>query len=607
MKKSILFLLMFLSGQLIWSQSEEAIWINRQAAELNIEPSSVLHSFTDNFRMVELEVNSLAPTLLSKEKGVKSITLPLPDGTETSLNITPVSVMAPGLAARYPAIQTYSIQPKGKTIFGGRVGWTAQGLHATIRTHQGTVYIDPYARHDNRHYAVYYVENNMQSDLWSQFECGTEGGHIEPDDVYMPVKKMGQRDKSLLGAATVQRKYRLAMACTGEYSVYHGGDNPSIEISLGALVIVVNRINEVLGVDLGIQLELIEEIEQIIFLDPDSDPYLLGSVSQAGLTGYLNGRNPEVINNTIGTMSYDIGHVVSTRSSGVGGLASLESVCTGNKASASSTIPDPVGDPFAIALVAHEMGHQFGGRHTQSGCQNVDVSSSVEPGGGTTIMGYAGICPSGFNVQSFTDDYYNNSSLVQMLNFSREANGDVCAQKIDEGNTLPEVNIDYENGFFIPISTPFELTATATDMEDDALTYCWEQADINASIIYNDELNMYGPQPGSPEGNSPIFRSFQPTEEATRVFPRLELIVNNIMSDAEVLPTYNRPMTFRCTVRDNHPTSGGVDWKEVEFRATEEAGPFLVTTPNTASATWQVGDYTEVTWDVANTDGAIVN
>lgn len=598
---------MLLSGQLIWGQSE-AIWINRQATDLNIDQAAILHSFTDNFRMVELEVNSLAPTLLSKEKTTKTVTLPLPDGSETTVQITPVSVMAPGLAARYPDIQTYQISPKGKTIYGGRVGWTAQGLHATIRTHQGTVYIDPYARHDNRYYAVYNVEGNIQSDTWSQFECGVAGENDMNFEELFPTKEtIDKKDKSLLGASTVQHRYRLAMAATGEYSVYHGGDNPSLEISLGALVIVVNRINEVFGRDIGIQLELIEEIEEIIYLDPDTDPYLLGSVSQEDLTGYLNTRNPEVINNTIGTLAYDIGHVVSTRAFGVGGLAALESVCTGNKASASSTIPNPVGDPFSIALISHEMGHQFGGTHTQSGCQNVDITSSVEPGGGTTIMGYAGICPAGYNVQSFTDDYFNNSSLVQMINYSREANGDVCAEKIDEANTLPEVALDYENGFFIPISTPFELKATATDMEDDNLTYCWEQSDINPSIVYDDENDIYGPQPGSPEGNSPLFRSLQPTAESNRVFPRLELIVNNIMSDAEVLPTYDRPMSFRCTVRDNHPTSGGIDWQEVEFRATEEAGPFLVTSPNTFSAIWTVGDYTEVTWDVANTDGAVVD
>jgi subtilisin-like proprotein convertase family protein len=45
----------------------------------------------------------------------------------------------------------------------------------------------------------------------------------------------------------------------------------------------------------------------------------------------------------------------------------------------------------------------------------------------------------------------------------------------------------------------------------------------------------------------------------------------------------------------------------VAFRATDQAGPFRVVNPNFNNVTWRVGEYANVTWEVANTDKAPVN
>ena len=603
MKRSILFLLLVFVLSTAMAQGTSNIWTTRQVTDLNLEQEEVLHYFASDYRLVEINPDELAPRLLSNERSVRPLSIPKPDGTSMTVRIRPVGVMHPDLAARYPGIQTFEILPDGGKVLGGRVGWTYQGFHATVRTTQGTIYVDPYAKQGSRYYVVYNVEDNLENGPWEGFVCDVTGEQgLDIEDIYSPAEVHDHQDRSFSGfrsgASIVQRRYRLAMACTGEFSDFHGG---TTESAMSAIVTIVNRVNEVFGREAAIQMELIPNNDTLIFLDRNTDPY-------ENETDQMLIDNPGVLDARVGNAAYDIGHVISTGPSAGQGVASLAGVCRAQfKGRATSTRSVPFGDPFVINILCHEMGHQFGATHVQSGCQNVSIETAVEPGGGTTIMGYAGICPGGYNIQTNSDDYFNNSSLVQFFQYTREGLGNACAEQIDEGNTIPDITEDYEDGFFIPISTPFELTASASDMEGDDITYCWEQRNINASYPYDEENGDFGPFPGFPVGDSPLFRTYDPTDSPTRVFPRLPLIISNGSDNAEVLPDYSRAMTFRCTARDNHPTSGGADWVQVNFRATAEAGPFLVSSPNAGSEVWAVGEYQEVSWDVANTDNSVVD
>jgi len=561
----------------------------------------------DNYQTLQLDMSNMidylreAPTEFTDQarQNPLLLDLPMPDGSLATFAVSSSPVTQPGLAAKYPQMKSfigYNIEQKGMRL---RFSLTPKGFHGAIHTlGNGPIYIDPYSDNQTDYYISYFVKDHHTTIPAEHLTCSTHGDPVAIDtDIEEQSGTMLHNNSAGVRSGATEnvelRVYRLAISCTGEWGAVQG----TVQNALAKLVIGVNRLNMIFEIETGFRVILVDNNDQLIFMDSGSDPFPNNQDS-----GNMISLNTSVINGLIGGNSYDFGHLFNTNCD-TGGLASLGSICTNNKASAITCQYNNDWDYTVTRIAAHEIGHSFNAPHTWNYCNgpddtNISSGTAYEPGDGNTIMSYVGLCgnPNTTN-NSGPHDYYHANSLQAIHLFSKVGPGNNCAEVTTTNNHYPALSLPYSNGFYIPISTPFQLTADATDEDDDNLTYVWEQ--------YN--LSPFTTPMGSPQDNEPIFRSFSPNPSPTRIFPRMGLVVNNNSSPQEVLPTYSRDLKFRCSVRDNNPEISGVVWDEMDFHATALAGPFLVEYPNVNAIAWEVGDYVEVTWDVADTDAAPVN
>ena len=528
------------------------------------------------------------------------VSLPLPNGRFSRFRFVESPIMEDPLQAQYPEIRTYLGQGIDEPGAVTRFDLTPQGFHGMILMQDGSVFIDPYAKGDTDNYISYY-KRDFQKD--AAFAC-----HFSNKVPSVFGKLRTETDVfDLVNNGGTLHTYRLAMAATGEYTQFYGG---TVAAAMAGITTTMNRVNGVYQRDLSVRMVLVANNNLIVFTNPGGDPY-------ANTSGDL-GANQTTIDTIIGSANYDVGHLVGT---GGGGVAALGVPCTaGAKAQGLTGSPAPVGDPFDIDYVAHEIGHQFGGNHTfnstQSNCGggNRAASAAYEPGSASTIQGYAGICGTS-DLQRNSDDYFHIRSLEEM---TAEVNSNACDIETADGNIVPVVTA--APACSIPINTPFELIGSATDANGDSLTYTWEEYDLGASTnaIPNSDA----------AGARPIFRSYRPTSGgATRTFPSLPFILNNAnvppstfagtnplgtvcsfgsCLTGELLPQITRTMNFQLTARDNRAGSGAVRSAQTAVSVSAAAGPFAVTSPNTAVSLPGNSSQT-ITWNVANTTAAPVS
>ncbi len=584
MKFYVALLIIFIFPFRHYAQSE--FW--KSFNEMEIKNLGVKQIQSSHYLTYELDINKLKKYLLNAphedlliaERSNLILEIPFPDGSFKKFRVAESPIIHPDLAAKYPEIKTFAVRGFDDPYASGRIDYTYQGFHAMIQTLEGTLFIDPYNQQTQNHYLVYWRHDFVTDKVFNCLVNEVTNIHHEYET--------SEKTHSNRAVGPVQRKYRLAVCTTVEYTNFHGG---TVAGALSAVNTTVNRVNVSLNRDFAIRFELVPNNDTLIFTgSTSSDPFNNSSASQM-----IDACNT-TCNNRIGSANYDIGHVFATAGAG---LAGLKVICTSNKGRGVTGIAQPVGDPFDIDYVAHEMGHQLAGNHTFNNCAGNGSTSApaYEPGGGVTIMAYAGICNISTNIAQNSIDIYHNGSFFEIAGNTLQLSGQTgwnCAQKINTGNNAPEID-SATDGFTIPISTPFELTAVASDLDGDSLTYCWEQIDAGPVSSLT-----------SPSGTAPLFRSWLPTSNPTRVFPRLLELLQNTTPKGERLPTYTREMNFAVTVRDNRSNGGGSDYYRVKVFANASAGPFAVTSPNT-NITWKTGTIDTVKWNVANSTASPVN
>jgi hypothetical protein len=561
-------------------------------------------------RTVELDIAALRTLLqrapmegqLPTRASTSILSLPMPDGQFARFALVESPVMEAGLALKFPQIRTFAgqgLDDPGATL---RLDVTHRGFHAQVLSAGGEIYIDPYQFHDEFHYVVY--SRRGFGDSGKQYQCGTHETDPQHPAALPELAGVGVPNNP---AGTSLRTYRVAIAATSSYTNAFGG---TVADGIAGLTTLVNRLTGIYEREFALRLVLVANNDLIVYTNANVGP--IGTSP--------TGPNPVIqttIDNAIGFANYDLGHAVGG-SGGGGAITPLGNVCGTSKARGFTSLNPPRGDIFDVDFVAHELGHQLGGSHTWNGCGGGGqwtATSAMEPGSGSTIMAYAGICPD--NLLPNSDAYFHARSFTQIwqiLNNGGSGNGNtVCGTTAPTGNDPPDLTAPAN--MTIPERTPFQLSAVATDPNaGDVVTYNWEQVDTGA---------QGSPSSTGDNGTAPLFRSFPASTSPTRIFPSLRYILDNANQPpatislppasgsflpAEILPnpaTGTRVMNFRVTARDNRAGGGGLRHSaNVQVTAVADVGPFLV---DNVSGTQTGGGTLAVAWSVANTDQAPIS
>ncbi|MBS42252.1 MAG: hypothetical protein CMH83_03560 [Nocardioides sp.] len=378
------------------------------ARRTTVEPSTYVGGRLD----LAAARTALAP---AAERTVR-IALPAPDGTLAEFDVTEYAVMEPGLAAQHPELHAYAgrgVTDPRETI---RLDVTPLGLHASVRRTGGVRawYVDPayYGRGVTAHIS-YLIDDLPERDLEivePEIKRAPGGASIATDASRTGLQRAGE--------VVTQRTYRMAWVTTPSYAEDFGTENVT-----AVKFIQLNRANHIYNDDMAISFVLVDgtddlNLDTLEKATGDDGPcganacFAESEITSCGGNGI--DRNNFVAGQIVGADSYDIGHLGSGE--GSGGVAYLGVVGGELKAGGCTALDEPRGDFYAVDFFAHEVGHQMGGNHTFNGTNgscagiNRNGETSVEPGSGSSVMAYAGIC---FNddLQPHTDPYFSQRTI----------------------------------------------------------------------------------------------------------------------------------------------------------------------------------------------------
>jgi hypothetical protein len=577
----ICYLLLALLTTLItsaWSHAD-TLWAENltesKNGQIKISRATARHG-----RILQIDPIELSQKFLNLDQPVE-ITLPLPDGGMLSIRLTPSQILSETLALKYPKMMSYQAQEIGRPENIGRFSISHLGLFGFFRFNNQWLLLSPkYQGHSEEYFSYWYKDGLVEATQASK----TKDFLLTSLPIETP-----QLSAKLINTGDEVRTFRLAISTTGEYTQRLGGTADNV---VAEIMNLVNRINQILLIDLALQFELVDN-QDIIFFDADTDPFTNAVAATDIVT------NQRIVDAAIGSENYDVGHLLGTNG---GGLAFVRGACdTSLKAQGYSGASNPQGERFYINFVAHELGHQLGATHsfnaTNSGSCDTgqrDNNTAYEPGSGSTIMAYAGFCGSQ-DIQNDSDPYFHAISIEDIHDHVESFSVQNCGTRSDLGNNIPQIQLE-GNSYTIPANTPFLLSASGSDADNDPLTYTWEQFDnggTEGATSSRAELN-------SDNRNNPLFRSFPPVDIAQRYFPQLSDVLDAQTSIGETYATTDREMQFRLTVRDN---KGGVNQQTLSIDVVSSTQPFSLDDPSN----WQGLSERQITWDRGNTHEPPIN
>lgn len=577
--KKLCIMVLLVSANLFAQQATTWTPVNSTAAQVS---KNVLRaSFPKEFALYKAPIAAMkvalqaAPDRFTATTSVVVIAVPNTQGTLEHFRVFEYSNFTPDMQARFPEIRSYIGVGVEDQLAQIRFSMDQNGFQAMVfRVGKTNEFIEQYTT-DGSTYAVF--ESSREKGKLP-FVCSTIDTQLATD----------LAGKTNLSSAGQLLTFRLALSCNAEYTTYFGG---TIAGSVAAMNATMTRVNGVFEKDLAIHMNMIDNTS-VIYTNATTDPYTT--------MGSWNGQLQSTLTSVIGEANYDIGHMFGATGGG-GNAGCIGCVCVNGQKGSGITSPAdgiPMGDTFDIDYVVHEMGHQFGGNHSFSNSVE-GTGVNVEPGSGSTIMGYAGITSQ--DVQPHSDDYFVYANVKQIQD---NMVGKTCPVRTTLTNIAPVVNAGAD--YTIPKSTPFILDGTATDANGDTLTYCWEENDSATSQTGANSAAS------ATKTGGPNWRSYSPVATSKRYCPPLARVIANASTTqgteivVEALNSVARTLNFVLTARDNYAGAGQTNSDAMVVTVSAAAGPFLVTVPNTA-VDWAVGSSQDVTWDVAGTTANNVN